>query len=32
MNKQSIKVLLAVQVENDGKKGDWGPMVNLIIP
>jgi hypothetical protein len=23
---------MAVQVENDGKKGDWGPMVNLIIP
>jgi hypothetical protein len=23
---------IAVQVENDNKKGDWGPMVNAVIP
>jgi hypothetical protein len=25
-------VYLAVQIENDGKKGPWGPMVNALIP
>jgi hypothetical protein len=24
--------VFAVQVENDGKKGDWGPMTNALIP
>jgi hypothetical protein len=23
---------LAVQVENDGKKGPWGPLVQAVIP
>jgi hypothetical protein len=22
----------AVQIENDGKKGEWGPMVSALIP
>jgi hypothetical protein len=25
-------VYFAVQVENDGKKGGWGPMVSALIP
>ncbi|MDR2782936.1 MAG: hypothetical protein LBB48_03695 [Treponema sp.] len=25
-------VYFAVQIENDGKKGPWGPMVNALIP
>jgi hypothetical protein len=25
-------VYIAVQVENDGKKGDWGPLVSAVIP
>ena len=23
---------IAVQIENNGIKGDWGPMVNAVIP
>jgi hypothetical protein len=25
-------VYFAVQIENDGKKGPWGPLVNALIP
>jgi hypothetical protein len=25
-------VYIAVQVENDGKKGDWGPLISAVIP
>jgi hypothetical protein len=25
-------VYIAVQVENDGKKGEWGPLTSAIIP
>jgi hypothetical protein len=29
---RSKMVYLAIQVENDGIKGDWGPMVSALIP
>jgi hypothetical protein len=33
MNKKSGKRLfIAVQIENDGKKGEWGPMISAVIP
>jgi hypothetical protein len=25
-------VYFAVQIENDGKKGPWGPMISALIP
>jgi hypothetical protein len=31
-NDSGKTAFMAVQVENDGKKGPWGPMINAVIP